>query len=182
MTEDTYAVIIFWSDDDNAFIASVPDLPGCMAHGETRAQATTEIGIAIENWIDTARAIGREVPPPTQDWTAKTEELEQKARESLKIGFENAMPEIIEALAKEIAKPGTDVLLRYIPGRGVEWLTHEQKAEPSPYKIKPGLHQVRVKEVIKHFEGQTTPAERKANLAGRPFLPPVKRTVRKTQS
>ncbi len=134
MSQDTYAVIIFWSADDEAFIASVPELPGCMAHGETRAIAIEQIEIAIENWIDTAHAIGREIPSPTQDWAAKEKELDEKARESLKAGFENAMPQLIEALAKEIAKSGTDVLLRYSPGRGIHWVTHERQTEPAPHE------------------------------------------------
>ena len=64
-------MIIYWSDDDQAFIASVPELPGCIAHGETRTAAIEQIEIAIENWIDTADAIGRQIPSPTQDWAAK---------------------------------------------------------------------------------------------------------------
>ena len=68
MTQDTYAVIIFWIAEDQAFIASVPELLGCMAHGETRTMAIEQIEIAIENWINTAREIGREIPKPTQDW------------------------------------------------------------------------------------------------------------------
>jgi predicted RNase H-like HicB family nuclease len=155
MTQDTYAVIIFWSDDDEAFIASVPELPGCNAHGETRGQAIAEIEIAIENWIDTARAIGREIPSPTQDWAAKEKELDEKARESLKIGFQNAMPEIIEALAKQIAKPGTDVLLRYSRERGIEWLTRTQQSG-------------------------STPRRARRNVLGRDAGPPIKRAVRKS--
>ena len=73
-----------------------------LAHGETRTIAIEQIGIAIENWINTAREIGREIPRPTQDWAATEKELDEKVRESLKAGFENAMPELIEALAKEI--------------------------------------------------------------------------------
>jgi predicted RNase H-like HicB family nuclease len=46
--EDTYSIILYWSDDDEAFIASVPELPGCMAHGETRGQAIEQIEIAIQ--------------------------------------------------------------------------------------------------------------------------------------
>jgi predicted RNase H-like HicB family nuclease len=64
MTPDTYSVIIVWSDEDKAFIANVSELPGCMAHGETRAEAIKEIEFAIENWIDTARETGREIPAP----------------------------------------------------------------------------------------------------------------------
>ncbi|MBV8278776.1 MAG: type II toxin-antitoxin system HicB family antitoxin [Verrucomicrobia bacterium] len=169
MTQDTYAVIIFWSSDDEAFIASVSELPGCMAHGETRAQAIEQIEIAIENWIDTAREIGREIPSPTQDWAAKEKELEEKARESLKIGFENAMPEIIEALAKEIARPGTDVLLRYTPGLGLQWMTRKQATETTLTSL--------VRGAGKYFDTFAAAKAQKSKVAdGRP----IKRTDRKS--
>jgi len=64
MAQNTYAVIVFWSAEDQAFIARVPELSGCMAHGETRTRAIEQIEIAIENWINTAREIGREIPDP----------------------------------------------------------------------------------------------------------------------
>jgi predicted RNase H-like HicB family nuclease len=64
MTAETYSIIIFWSEEDEAFFAKVTELPGCMAHGETREEAMQEIKIAIENWLETANALGREIPKP----------------------------------------------------------------------------------------------------------------------
>ena len=49
-----YEVIIYWSNEDNAFIAEVPELPGCMAHGETPEKALKNAKEAIQLWIDTA--------------------------------------------------------------------------------------------------------------------------------
>ena len=60
--ENRYEIIIFWSEEDAAFIADVPELPGCMAHGATHAEALTNAEEAIELWADTARELGRPVP------------------------------------------------------------------------------------------------------------------------
>ncbi len=59
-----YEIILYWSKDDNAFIAEVPELAGCMADGKTRAEAIQNAETVIEEWIDTARAEGREIPVP----------------------------------------------------------------------------------------------------------------------
>jgi len=59
-----YEIILYWSDEDGVFIAEVPELPGCMAHGDSPERALAEGQQAIELWIDTAREMGREVPAP----------------------------------------------------------------------------------------------------------------------
>ena len=59
-----YEVIIYWSNEDNAFIAEVPELPGCMAHGETPEKALKNAKEAIQLWIDTAKEFGDEIPEP----------------------------------------------------------------------------------------------------------------------
>ena len=59
-----YEVIIYWSNDDNAFVAEVPELPGCMAHGETQSKALKSANEAIALWLSTAQALGRVVPEP----------------------------------------------------------------------------------------------------------------------
>jgi len=59
-----YEVIIYWSNEDNAFIAEVPELPGCMAHGETPEKALKNANDAIQLWIDTAKEFGDEIPEP----------------------------------------------------------------------------------------------------------------------
>jgi predicted RNase H-like HicB family nuclease len=53
--ENWYEVIIFWSDDDQAFIADVPELPGCIAHGTSHVDALNHAQEAIQLWIETAR-------------------------------------------------------------------------------------------------------------------------------
>ena len=59
-----YEIIIFWSQEDDAFVADVPELPGCMTHGKTHEAALREAKKAIKLWIETAKAKGRPVPKP----------------------------------------------------------------------------------------------------------------------
>ena len=59
-----YGLIIFWSNEDEAFIADVPELPGCMAYGSSQRGALNNAQEAIELWVDTAREFGDRVPEP----------------------------------------------------------------------------------------------------------------------
>ena len=59
-----YHINIFFSDEDDAYIADVPDLEGCSAFGDTPEQALAELMIAKELWLEAARDLGREIPPP----------------------------------------------------------------------------------------------------------------------
>jgi len=59
-----YEIIIYWSENDQAFIAEVPELPGCAADGPTRQAALKNADIVIEQWIQTARELGRPIPKP----------------------------------------------------------------------------------------------------------------------
>ncbi len=59
-----YEVIIYWSKDDDAFIAEVPELPGCAADGPTRAAALKNVDVIIKEWIETAKSLGRSIPEP----------------------------------------------------------------------------------------------------------------------
>jgi predicted RNase H-like HicB family nuclease len=59
-----YEIILYWSREDQAFIAEVPELPGCMAHGSTPQDALANAQEAIQLWIDTAREFGDPVPEP----------------------------------------------------------------------------------------------------------------------
>lgn len=62
--EPKYEVIIFWSHEDNAFVAEVPELPGCMADGGTYQEALSNAEQIIREWIETAKELGRSVPQP----------------------------------------------------------------------------------------------------------------------
>ena len=59
-----YELIIYWSDEDQSFVVEVPELPGCMADGENYEQAVVNAQQVIEEWIETARELGRPVPEP----------------------------------------------------------------------------------------------------------------------
>ena len=59
-----YEVIIYWSEEDQAFVAEVPELPGCSAHGDTYEDALANAMEAIELWLDTAKETGRPIPAP----------------------------------------------------------------------------------------------------------------------
>ena len=65
MTEQPrYEVIIFWSKEDELFIAEVPELPGCVADGKTYDEALQNIQVVISEWIETAKELGRTIPQP----------------------------------------------------------------------------------------------------------------------
>jgi len=59
-----YEIIIYWSEEDSVFIAEVPELAGCMADGKTYQEALANAEIIIEEWIETARDLGRKIPEP----------------------------------------------------------------------------------------------------------------------
>lgn len=59
-----YEIILYWSEDDGAFIAEVPELAGCMADGATEEEALSNAKIVIREWIETAQELGRDIPAP----------------------------------------------------------------------------------------------------------------------
>jgi predicted RNase H-like HicB family nuclease len=59
-----YEVIIYWTDDDQAFVAEVPELLGCAADGQTYQEAIAHVETVIDEWIETARELGRDIPQP----------------------------------------------------------------------------------------------------------------------
>ena len=59
-----YEMIIYWSQEDGAFIVEVPELPGCMADGTTYQEAVANAEVVVQEWIETARQLGRPIPQP----------------------------------------------------------------------------------------------------------------------
>ncbi len=59
-----YEIILYWSDVDQAFIADVPELPGCAADGTNRQEALANAEVVISEWLETARDLGRPLPEP----------------------------------------------------------------------------------------------------------------------
>lgn len=65
MTESTnYEIILYWSQEDRAFIAEVPELSGCAADGSTYQEALSNVQVVIREWIETAEELGRPIPVP----------------------------------------------------------------------------------------------------------------------
>jgi predicted RNase H-like HicB family nuclease len=62
--ESRYEMIIYWSQEDDAFIVEVPELPGCMADGRTYQEAVANAELVISEWIETAKELGRPIPSP----------------------------------------------------------------------------------------------------------------------
>jgi len=137
MTAETYSIFIVWSDADEAFVASVLELPGCKAHGETRAKALDEIEIAIENWLETARELNREIPAPKHfdhyeklaDQSAEEtfEEFQARFADMMAASMPAIAPALVEAFAKELAKSGQDVSVFYDRLRGLGWMTRSRQ-------------------------------------------------------
>lgn len=59
-----FEIILYWSDENRAFVAEAPELPGCMAHGDSQEAALKNVNDAMQLWIDTARECGDPVPEP----------------------------------------------------------------------------------------------------------------------
>lgn len=59
-----YEVVIYWSEEDKAFVAEVPELPGCAADGATYQEALVNVESIVQEWIETARELGRQIPEP----------------------------------------------------------------------------------------------------------------------
>ena len=59
-----YEIIIYWSNEDEVFVAEAPELPGCMAHGDSEEAALKNIKEAVQLWIDTAQEFGDPIPEP----------------------------------------------------------------------------------------------------------------------
>lgn len=59
-----YEIIIYWSEDDQAYIAQVPELAGCMADGSSYQAALANVEVIVQEWIETAKELGRTIPKP----------------------------------------------------------------------------------------------------------------------
>ena len=59
-----YELVVYWSEDDAAYLVEVPELPGCIADGSTYKEAVQNVLVVIEEWIETAKELGRSIPTP----------------------------------------------------------------------------------------------------------------------
>lgn len=74
-----YHINVFWYEPDSGWVAAVPDLPGCSAHGDTPEEAVIEAGTAIELWIETAEDEGIPIPEPTYRASVGEERVDKEA-------------------------------------------------------------------------------------------------------
>jgi predicted RNase H-like HicB family nuclease len=89
MTDNHYSMLVLWSEDDEAFLAHVAELPDCVAHGETQEIAIENGFIAVQSWVETAEELGRAVPPP-MDLAALEKQTAQQAQD-VRSRFEEAV-------------------------------------------------------------------------------------------
>ena len=140
MNPDTYSIIVAWSEEDQAFIAFAPELAGCMAHGETRGEAIQQLEIAIENWLDTARELSREIPSPTH-WADYETQVDQRTEEEFKKAVQAAIeenaPAITEALAEKIAKKSGEDVSVWWQAHRFWWVTGPAKKRSEPIQPEP---------------------------------------------
>ena len=126
---DRYPAQVFWSDEDEGFIAVAPDLPGCSAFGETQAEALVQLQDAIAAWIEAARAAGNPVPPPT----APAQESQYSGKVLLR------MPKELHAQLARSAEQNESSLNQYI----VFLLTWSDTHQTAHSALSKQLHEVR---------------------------------------
>jgi predicted RNase H-like HicB family nuclease len=119
---DKYTVHLVWSVEDNAFIASVAELPGCMADGETREGALKALDEVIADWIESAKEIGRPVPPPLfrADIEQMHETFEGRLAQHVKREVETAVQRVMREMSVSPAFPG-----RLDPAEGWKYLSDD---------------------------------------------------------
>jgi predicted RNase H-like HicB family nuclease len=61
-----YEIILYWSHEDQCYVVEVPELPGCLAHGDTQQTALTQANEAVQLWLSTARQFGDQIPVPKE--------------------------------------------------------------------------------------------------------------------
>jgi predicted RNase H-like HicB family nuclease len=113
MTDNHYSMLVLWSEDDEAFLVHVLELPGCIAHRETREEALRNALIAIENWIDTAKDLNREIPAPLDlaAFEKQTAQQAQDVRNRFEQAVQKAVHEAVQNLVPQIARQFQNALL-----------------------------------------------------------------------
>jgi predicted RNase H-like HicB family nuclease len=99
MKATDYGMILVWSEEDDAYLARVLELPGCAADGKTREEAIANAVEAIEDWIATAKELGREVPPPLSDQQYYEQAKEFAAQNQAQ--FQKAVSDAVQRVLKD---------------------------------------------------------------------------------
>jgi predicted RNase H-like HicB family nuclease len=95
MKATDYPVLVIWSEADGAYLANVIGLPGCLADGTTPEEAVANSQLVIQEWLETARELGREIPEPTDDAAFQKEltELASAERDAFEKAVQTAVKE-----------------------------------------------------------------------------------------
>lgn len=105
MKHHPYTVIITWSEEDKAFLACVPELPGCMADGNSREDAAKNIEAIIQEWIETANSLKRTVPKPWDH--AAHEKMAKQFQEKLREHIQKEVSEAVQRVVSEMQQSMT---------------------------------------------------------------------------
>jgi predicted RNase H-like HicB family nuclease len=97
-----YSVQLVWSEEDKAFIAQVPELPGCFADGPTQEEALKNVEVVIDEWIETANELKRPVPEPMDSgrFEAMAREFQEGLEKHIRREVETAVNRVLEDLAR----------------------------------------------------------------------------------
>lgn len=152
-----YPAQVFWSDEDEGYIALATDLPGCSAFGETQQEALTELQSAIVAWIEAARAAGNPIPAPSQP------AAENHCSGKILV----RMPKSLHTQLARSAKAEDASLNQYIVVL-LTWANTHRVFEPmlSPPEVHHGLHKVTLKEgpLFHKVEGRMVTSQQDFNV------------------
>ena len=101
-----YEIIIYWSDEDQSFIAEVPELAGCMADGQTPEEALANLRVVAREWLEVARDEGRPIPPPMtiEDMERLDQRLKTNAERQIKAAVQQALQQaVVQAVVQQAA-------------------------------------------------------------------------------
>jgi len=105
-----YPIIVVWSEEDEAFLAGIPQLPGCVAHGDTQTEAVATLEDLAEQWLITAKQKGWNIPKPKCSADLEKEHKQQMQRQqeefsaALKAGVEQALSKIVPGIVTDFMK------------------------------------------------------------------------------
>jgi predicted RNase H-like HicB family nuclease len=111
MRIERYAITLIWSQEDEAYLAMIPDLPGCAADGATVEEAIKNLDVVAQEWIETAKELGRRIPAPVT--LSQLRERDRKADEEQHAAFEAAVKRAVDMLAKTAKSRTPEPLPRF---------------------------------------------------------------------
>ena len=103
--KDKYSMVVHWSEADSRYLAFVPELPGCIADGETLEEATQELVLALKDWLETAKELGMDIPPAVSREVAVKQKiaLSRKQQQEIQQQIEKSVQEFAERFQEGLA-------------------------------------------------------------------------------